>query len=181
MLSNENYEKLLAEIKEEFSDFEVVKKSESRLMKSIDAFLKIATLGKMKSFMDSFVTTVGNTVYVPDGWSTRSTASKAITMRHERVHMRQSKSIGRFKFSLLYLLAPVPVVWAYYRTKFEKEGYEESLRAYNEYYGKKFFTLALREHVVNHFVSAEYFWMWPWKKSIEQWYDALVSEITKND
>ena len=179
MLQKEEYEDLLKSIALEFPDFKLVKKTDSKLMILIDVLLKVLTFGKMKKFMNQFITTLGNTVYVPDDWDDSSSSSKAITLRHERVHMRQSKKMGRFAFSIAYLFLPVPVLFAAYRRKFEMEAYEESLRAYNEYYGKKFFTPALKEHVVKHFTSAEYFWMWPWKESIEQWYDNVVEEITK--
>lgn len=177
MLSKEGYEKLLLEIKSEFPGFDVIKKSSSGLMKAIDMCLKILSFGQMKTFMSYFITTLGEKVYVPDDWDTYSTATKAITLRHERVHMRQAKKFGRFAFSLLYMLFPLPVLFAYFRTKFEKEGYEESLRAYNEYYGSKFFTPALKESIVRHFTTSEYIWMWPWRSKIEQWYDAVVDEI----
>ena len=179
MLSNEGYDALLAEIKQEFPDFKVLKKSESTLMKVIDKTLKVISFGKMNSFMDDFITTIGNTVYVPEKWDVRSASTKAITMRHERVHMRQSQRVGRVLFSLSYLFFPVPTLFAYYRTKFEKEAYEESLKAIHEYYGSKFFTAALKEKIVSHFTSAEYMWMWVNKKSVEYWYDSVVAGITK--
>jgi hypothetical protein len=181
MISSTDYAKLLNDIKKEFPDFMIVKKTQSKLMTFINGFLKVITFGQMKTFMDSFVTTIGNTVYVPDSWDSKSPAGKAITIRHERVHMQQSKKYGRIAFSLLYLLTPLPTIAAYYRTKFEKEAYEESLKAYNEYYGKKFFTQALKDNIVQHFTTAEYFWMWPWKKSVEKWYDDVVEDITKNN
>jgi len=148
-------------------------------MKLIDSFLRVASLGKTKNFMTNFVTTIGSTVYVTEDWDILSSSTKAITLRHERVHMRQSKRLGRFLFSFLYLFAPVPILFAYYRTKFEKEAYEESLKAYFEYYGSKFFTPALKENVIHHFSSSEYLWMWINNRSIEEWYDNVVKEITK--
>lgn len=179
MLSEECYNKLLVNIKSEFPNFRIVKKSDSKLMKFIDGFLKKASFGKTKNFMEDFTTTIGVTVYIPNKWYTFSTSTKAITMRHELVHMRQAKRSNTFVFSLLYLCLPFPVGLAYYRMKFEKEAYRESLQAMCEYYGPKFFTPALKECIVNHFASAEYFWTWPWKKSNESWYDNVVASITK--
>lgn len=179
MLSNEGYDELLKKIREEFPNFKVLKKSESSLMKTIGRFLKFVSFGKMTTFMDSFITTIGTTVYVPDSWDSRSSSSKAITMRHERVHMRQARDWGRIAFSFLYLFFPLPFVFAYFRMKFEKEAYEESLIAAYEYYGTTLFTQALKDDVVQHFTSAEYMWMWPWKKSVEEWYDGVIKGITK--
>lgn len=178
MLNAEEYQQLLNDIREEFPGFKVVKKKDSLLMKTINVFLKGITFGKMNSFMDGFITTVGTTVYVPSSWDERSPSTKAITMRHERVHMRQAKEKGRVLFSLQYLLLPFPIGVAYYRMRFEQEAYEESLKAYYEYYGNKF-TPALKQSIVDHFTTAEYFWMWPWKAGIEKWYDKVVANITK--
>ena len=177
MLDSKGYQSLLEDVKTEFPDFKIVKKEDSFLMKAINAFLSAITFGKMNSFMKSFITTIGNTMYVPSEWDLKSPSTKAITVRHERIHMRQSRDVGRIKFSLLYLLFPFPTVVAYYRMKFEQEAYEESLKALFEYYGSKFLTQATKDNIVNHFTSAEYFWMWPWKAGVEKWYDKAVSKI----
>lgn len=180
MLSREGYVDLLLHLKDEFPDFRIAKRNQSKLMKFFDISLKIISLGKFTNFMNDFTTTVGTTVYVPEVWDTWSPSRKAIVLRHERVHMRQARDIGKAKFFFSYLFLPLPTIFAYFRTKFEKEAYEESLRAYHEYYGVKFFTPTLREHTINNFTTASYFWMWPWKSSIEKWYDTFVSSITQN-
>ena len=179
MLTKEDYKNLLVEVKSEFPQFEIVKKSDSSLMKTIDIILKIVSFGQTKNFMQDFITTIGDKIYVPPIWDAYSLSTKAITVRHERVHMRQAKRIGKFLFSFAYIMLPFPIVFAYFRMKFEKEGYEESLRAYHEYYGTKFFTPALKESVIKHFTTSEYFWMWPWRSQIEKWYDNFVEKITK--
>ena len=177
MTVKENYKNLLVEIKSEFSDFEIVEKEKSVLMKFIDAALKIITFGQMKFFMTNFITTIGNKVYVPGSWEDATATSKAEIIRHERVHMRQAKKYGRFLFSVLYLLVPLPSGLAYFRKKFEQEAYEESLRALYEYHGEKAFTPALKERMIAHFTTAQYFWMWPFRKSVEAWYDEAVKKI----
>jgi len=180
MLSNEKYEQLLNDVKKEFPDFKIVKKSDSFFMKMVSWFLRIVSFGKLNSFMKSFTTTIGQNIYVAESWDTNSLATKAITIRHERIHMRQARDVGRIKFSLLYLFVYFPIGFAYYRAKFEKEAYAESLRAVHEYYGPKFFTQSLKDNVVKHFTSAEYLWMWPKKEQIEEWYDVVVKEITSS-
>ena len=180
MLTNQDYESLLGIVKEEFPDFEIIKKDNSSLMKVIDVFLRTITFGRMKRFMTDFITTIGHRVYVPADWDDNSPATKSSTIRHERVHMRQGKKYGKFLFSLLYIALPFPTLFAYFRTKFEKEAYEETLRTVNEYYGPSIFTPGLKEKIVSLFVGPEYFWMWYRKKDIESWYDETVKKILNN-
>jgi len=176
-LLNEDYQKILDETKLEFTDFEILPKNKSVLMKTIDIALKIITFGQMKNFMTGFITAIGNKVYVPETWDNNTLTSKAEIIRHERIHMRQAKRYGRFLFSLLYLALPLPTVFAYFRKKFEQEAYEESLKALYEYHGESVFTPRLKNFFISHFVSANYFWMWPFQKNLESWYDGVVSKI----
>lgn len=176
--TEQDYGVLQDEVKAEFSDFRVLNKSDSWLMKTIDIALKVITFGQMKKFMTGFITTMGSTVYVPDGWSSKPVESRMGVLRHERVHMRQARRHGRFLFSAMYLLLPLPAVFASCRRKFEQEAYEESLRALQEYYGDAVLkNPGIRTAMIEHFTSAEYFWTWPWKKSIGQWYDDTVARL----
>jgi len=168
------------QIRDEFPKFKVVAKSNSKLMKAIDIFLKVITFGQMKSFMTRFITTVGYTVYVTDSWSERPQVGRVITLRHERVHMRQRKKYGAFLFTFLYLFFPFPVGLAYFRMKFEKEGYEESMRALFEEHGAAVLKIpSNKQRFVDHFTTAQYFWMWPFKGAIGRWYDEVVKELEK--
>jgi hypothetical protein len=163
------------EIRKEFPSFDLVKKSDSKLMTVINAFLKVITFGQMKAFMEDFVTTVGTTVYVPSRWEFWPTPSKMAVLRHERVHMRQSRKYGRLLYSFLYLFFPLPVGLAYFRMKLEREAYEESLRAYAEYYGLQALQDAkIKDSMLRHFTTAEYFWMFPFKGYMSKWYDTRV-------
>ena len=175
-MTKEEYQKILNETTNEFPDFEILPKEESKLMKVIDIALKIITFGQMKNFMTGFITTIGNKVYVPGTWGNATLTSKAEIIRHERVHMRQAKRYGRFLFSFLYLVVPLPTAFAYFRKKFEQEAYEESLKALYEYHGEKIFTPSLKEGMLAHFTTAQYFWMWPWRKDLEKWYDVAVEK-----
>jgi len=178
MTIKEEYNKLLVDIATEFPDFEIISKNDSKLMKIIDIALKIITFGQMKMFMTRFITTMGNKVYVPSDWDQYPIMSKASILRHERIHMRQAKKYGRFIFSVLYLLAPFPVGIAYFRKKFEQEAYEESLKTIYEWRGLKVLeSPELKERTLSHFTSAEYFWMWPFRKNLESWYDGAVAKI----
>jgi len=150
-------------------------------MKTIDVSLKVITFGQMKSFMTDFITTIGQKVYVPEGWDLKPASSKAAVIRHERIHMRQSKRHGRIMFSIAYLLIPLPIFFAYFRKKFEQEAYEESLRAIYEYHGELAFTPRLKSDVIDHFTTSQYFWMWPFKKNLETWYDNFVAKLLQKN
>jgi len=177
MQIEQEYKKVFEEIKSEFSDFEIISKNNSVLMKFIDAGLKIITLGQMKTFMTRFITTLGNKVYVPADWDMYSLVGRIEVLRHERIHMRQAKKYGRFLFSFLYLMVPLPGGLAYFRKKFEMEAYEESLRTLYFYLGDKAFTPAQKDFYVSQFVSSNYFWMWPFRASVEAWYNKIVKKI----
>ncbi len=168
------------QIRKEFPKFKIVRKSTSTLMKAIDIFLKVITFGQMKRFM-TFVTTVGTTVYVFEEWSERSTTSRIIILRHERVHMRQRKKYGSFLFTFLYLFFPFPVFFAYYRRKFEMEAYEETMKSLVDLLPatskRTLRSSTFKEAMVKHFTTAEYFWMWPFKGAISRWYDEAVKRL----
>jgi hypothetical protein len=171
-----DYQVLKDEIITEFPDFKIKKKSDSTLMKVLDVLLRIITFNQMKSFMTGFITTIGNTVYVNEAWDDRSVTSKWITLSHERVHMEQSRDYGRVWFSILYLLV-LPTVFAFYRTKFEKEAYEV-LQAYGP---DELLHPRTRERMVQHFTSSQYFWMWVKGSDIEEWYDETVAKIFEEE
>ena len=174
----EEYIKILNDTRAEFPEFKIVAKKDSKLMKLIDVFLKVITFGQMNAFMQSFITTIGNTVYVPTNWEKYMVPTKAEIIRHERVHMRQAKKYGRFLFSFLYLMVFLPGGLSYFRKKFEMEAYEESLRAIYDYRGLNILlSNELKEDIISHFTTAQYFWMWPFRKSVEAWYDDAVKKI----
>jgi len=170
-----------AEIRAEFPEFKVLPKGESKLMKVIDVFLKVVTFGQMKTFMTGFITTLGYTVYVNTSWTSLEPTNQMVVLRHERVHMRQRKAYGSFWYSFLYLLVFFPVAFAYFRTRFEKEAYEETMKALLEFTPDTgTLTLksqAFKDRMIGHFTSAEYFWMWPFRRSIERWYDKVVERL----
>ena len=169
------YLDMVEETKEEFKGFKVVPKSESLLMKAINVFLIAITFGQMRTFMTRFHTTVGTTVYVTPSWDKQTDASRIITLRHERVHMRQARRYTRPVFSFLYLFA-LPSIWTF-RAKFEAEAYEETMRAAVEFHGTGSLDDKLKASIVKHFTSAEYFWMKPFKGSVEKWFDEARKRV----
>lgn len=174
-------EKVLLNLQKRFPGTKLVNKQDSIFMKIINVLLMIITFGQMKVFMTGYVTTIGRTIYVTKEWDQRGDKAKAITLRHEGIHIAQAAKMGRILFSLKYLLWPVPVVWALGRRDIEQEAYEETMRARAEYYGIKALDhKGFKRHLLLNFKGPAYFWMYPWPKSLEKWYNDSVEKI-KNE
>lgn len=169
---------LEAEIRSEFPKFKVVPKSESTLMKAINAFLLIVSFGQAKAFMTGYATTLGTTVYVTASWPGRSDPDKMILLRHERVHMRQAARLTRILFSILYLVPFFPVGLAYFRARFEMEAYEETIRATYEHYGRQaVFAKEFRDRIARQFTGPGYMFMWPFPKTVDRWILDAVEKV----
>jgi hypothetical protein len=169
-----SYKLLLLEIKQEFPAFEVVKKRDSWLMSLIARALFCLTLGKVTNFRQDFITTIGCKVYVPDTWEVGSYIRRMIILRHERVHMRQRRRYTMPLYALLYLFLPLPGGLAYFRALFEMEAYEETIAATVELYPDGATIVRdprQRRAMVSNFIGPWYFWMWPFRNRIEEWYD----------
>ena len=174
-MSSFKLDAVLDAARNEFPNLRLIKKADSAFMKVLNVLLRIITFNQQKSFMTTYTTTVGNTIYTPSSWGTRSEPSRIITVRHEVVHFRQADK--NFLFGFLYLFVFFPVGLAYYRMRYEQEAYEESMRAIAHLYGADALRKADRERIVSHFTSADYFWCWPFRKSVEKWYDEARDRI----
>ena len=136
-------ENLEYHIRKEFPDFELIDKRDSLLMKVLSKVLFFN-----KTFMTSYITVIGNKVYVPRlPWKRTNPYGATVVLAHEWVHMKDNKRLG-FWFKFLYLspqifsilallgfwkpiffaalvfLLPYPALW---RAKFELRGYTISM------------------------------------------------------
>ena len=147
-------------------------KDESRLMRLLNKYFYGGR--KDSKFMDYYAT-VGKTrlVYVPRKWWDKATEEeKVILLRHELIHMKQIEKYGQFLFFFQYICLP------FRRAKFEKDAYEETLRARHEYWGKQSITSSkFREWVINQITSSSYLWMRPSTRRINHWYDDALQKI----
>jgi len=172
------YEQLLQEIREEFPGFRIVRKVDSWTQRAIDRLLRVLTFGAQTAYLDCYQTTIRRTVYVTEDWERLSFAQRYITMRHEREHLRQFRRYTTPLMALLYIFGPLPVGLSWFRAHFEKQGYAESIRAAAEVHGlAHVLDPAFRAYVVRQFVSGSYGWMWPFRSSIEVWYDSVITEL----
>ena len=162
---------LLEEIRVEFPGFRLVRKEDSRFQRLIAAALRL--IGQ-RAYLDRYVTTIGRTVYVNQGWEFRTAADRYVTLRHERIHLRQFRRWGLIPMSLAYLLLPLPVGLAWCRARLEWEAYAESLRAMRETYGEAHVRdPATRAYVIEQFTGPAYGWMWPFPRQIQAWLDMV--------
>jgi len=174
----DRYEALVQALRTEIPGFRIVRKDQSRMHRAIHHFLKAITFGRMCDYLDSYQTTIGKTVYVTSDWDEWSPDQRYVTLRHEAVHLRQFQRLTLPVMALLYVMLPLPMGLAYFRARFEMQAYEETIRAAAEVYGQSYASSdAHREYVIENFTSASYGWMWPFKGSLNRWYDRVLASL----
>jgi hypothetical protein len=172
------YETLVAKLRAEIHGFRIVRKDQSRFHRAIHRVLIVVTFGKMTSYLDSYQTTIGKTVYVTSDWDDTDSDSRYVTLRHEAIHLRQFRRFTLPGMALLYVLLPLPLGLAWFRAYFEKEAYAESIRASAEIWGRDYpRRTPYREHIIEQFVGPSYGWMWPFRASMERWYDQVLATL----
>jgi hypothetical protein len=165
-------EDFIAEICREFPRFCIIQKRESTLSRVIDVILKVLTFGAQREFMTRYHTVLWDQLYVPDLWERTPDLSRLITLRHERIHLRQRRRYGDIGMTFLYLIPFFPVGLAYGRARIEWEAYTETIRATAEYRGLPAARAPdLRRHILKQFTTGAYGWMWPFPAMLNRWYD----------
>jgi hypothetical protein len=171
-------ERYLEELRAEFPRLRVIEKARSPFSRLIDIALRIVTLGGQRHFLTRYVTTIGTTIYLPEGWERRSPESRYVTLRHEAVHLRQFRRYGLVGTALLYLLPVLPLGLAYGRARLEWEAYAETLRATREVFGRDAaHDHELHTHIVRQFTGPAYGWMWPFPCVVRRWIDRALGEL----
>jgi hypothetical protein len=174
----DRYTDLVAALQREFPRFRIVRKDESTLHRAIHYALLGLTLGRMRSYLDSFQTTIGRTVYVTPDWDRWPADERYVTLRHEAIHLRQFRRFTLPGMALLYVFLPLPMGLAWCRAYFEKEAYAESIRAAAEVWGPAHPRRpAYRAHIIDQFLGPTYGWMWPFRASLERWYDEVLATL----
>lgn len=162
----------------EFPGFRLMPKSGDPLSLMIDRFLRVVTLGRQDRYLTEYFTVLGNTLYLAPRWEQMDDAARYILLSHERVHLRQRQRFGTLGMALLYLVPLFPLGLALGRARIEWEAYRETLRATAEVYGIEAVEQpTLRNQIVSRFTGADYGWMWPFPRTVSQWYDNMVEEL----
>lgn len=139
---------------------EVVRKDKSWLMRAIGFFLGAW-------FMERAWTTISPwRIYYPTTldsfWVGRSPA-EGLVIEHESVHIRQARR-WPVLWQLSYLLAPVPVLLAWFRWRWEREAYLVQL------YASAATPAELAETLWRRYA-------WPWPKAwMVRWFDERAKE-----
>jgi len=117
--------------------------------------------------------TIGSTIWLSNNWYLGRPGLRFEILLHEEKHVDQYEryGLGSLAFGVLvmgglYLLC-LPAVWTM-RAKFEKEAYQESMRArflIGDIPGKGFLS-----HMQRAFCGRGYFWMDPFPRRVETWY-----------
>ncbi len=172
----------LEELQREFPGLRVVAKADDPLSRFLSRLLRVVTLGGQSQYLTHYTTVMGRTIYTPTSWETRGDAERYVTLRHEAVHLRQSRRLGLVVMSLLYALPIFPIGLAYGRARIEWEAYAETLRAIAEVHGLAHArSAAVREHVIRQFTSAAYGWMWPFPGQVARWIDDELARIESGE
>jgi hypothetical protein len=173
------YDALVAALRAEFPRFRIVRKDRSPLHRAIHHALIVLTLGRMRSYLDSFQTTIGATVYVTADWDDLDPDQRYVTLRHEAVHLRQFRRFTLPGMVMLYLLIPLPMGLAWCRARFEQQAYAESIRAAAEVWGPAYPRRAeYRRQILAQFTGPAYGWMWPFPARLERWYDQVLASLS---
>ncbi len=174
----DRYERLVAALRDELPGFRIVRKDQSRLHRAIDRVLLVVTFGQMRTYLTGYQTTIGKTVYVTSDWDDWTADRRYVTLRHEAVHVRQFRTYSLPVMAVLYILVPLPMGLAYFRTRFEQEAYAETIRAAAEVWGPAAPREAsYRARIISQFTGPSYGWMWPFRKSLERWYDQILAGL----
>jgi hypothetical protein len=178
MTHEERLEAFLQELHQEFPTLQILPKEQSWHQKWAGSLLKLITFGAQSAYLTNYTTTLGAArIYTPSDWIRYSATERYIILRHERAHLRQFKKYGLPLMVLLYGLLPLPAGLSYFRMRFEREGYEESIRASKEIYGRSYVqSESFQQWIVSHFTSGAYGWMWPFPRSVRAWVKACADE-----
>jgi hypothetical protein len=169
---------ITAEMEAEFPGFRIIPKASSRMQRAIHKALIVVTFGGQRSYLEGYHTTVGRRIYVTSGWEEMSRDRRWLLLRHERVHMRQFRRFTFVGMSLLYVLVPLPLGLAYFRARFEKEAYTETIRGAAELYGRAHVEAdEFRQDILVEFTGPSYGWMWPFRRAMERWYDRVLAGL----
>ncbi len=173
---------LLVAMRAEFPSFRLVRKNESWFQRAIHYALIGVTFGQMRGYLERYQTTIRRTIYVTPDWDSRPALSRYVVLCHELIHLRQFRKFTLPGMALLYVLLPLPMGLAYFRARFEKQAYAETIRATIEVFGPDAVSdKDFRDNILAQFTGPTYGWMWPFRGHLERWFDSVVNTCLQEE
>ncbi|HRI71746.1 MAG TPA: hypothetical protein PK156_46255 [Polyangium sp.] len=171
---------LLADFASRKKPIRVVMKSAYWHQRAAGKALFLITFGGQRTYLSSYITTLGHTIYVPDDFDSWDPRRALEILRHEAVHVAQFERYGWIGMILLYGVLPLPMGLSWFRARLEWEAYEETFWATAEVEGiAAARSPELRAQIVRRFTGPDYAWMWPFPRMVERWIDEVLAEIEK--
>jgi hypothetical protein len=176
--SQERLAALLASMSARDRPVRVVAKRDHWHQRAAAKALRLLTFGGQRTYLTSYVTTLGHTIYVPDDFDAWHPDQAWQVLRHELVHVQQFERLGWLGMVVVYGFLPLPAGLAWGRARLEWEGYRETLRAVAESEGLAAARdPALHRHIVARFTGPDYGWMWPFPRQVQRWIDLALREL----
>ena len=182
--------------------YSVKRKADSKLMRFLGKILFFTP-----NFMTRFTTTMGNTIYATDDLWNDNSAWALSTLAHEAQHVADKQRTGMILFGFAYLLpqilaplallsllaiwfsnawlwsltalaflAPIP---AYFRMRIERRGYLMTLCVIWWTFGEEMARNRV-PHCIKQFTSPNYYFMWPFKRHLEKWFEQELQEKARH-
>ncbi len=158
--------------------------------KGLHWLVVVVTFGQNRRFLDSYATTIGPVIALPPAWlERRSEAWLVALLAHEAHHVTQfrrwgfgSAWVGAVTMGFAYLFLPLPIGFAYFRWKSEREAYAVGWRVDLELSraaGADPASLHARrrtliDHGVRQLTGGAYGWTWLIKSQVREWFEAHV-------
>jgi len=169
-------------------------KDESKLLKILRPIVEIFN----KRFWTGYITTVGKTIWYPEGWLEKGDMkSRLATIAHEVLHLRQSKKLTSPLFGFLYLFPQSMAVFsllaflalgfgtgwlwcllfllclaplpAPFRYMFELEAFRVLLVFYKHAWHASPETVQSgKERIIENLAKSDYYFTWPFPKKIQK-------------
>lgn len=172
-------DQLCAELKQEFPKLRMQEKRRHWYWRVLRYLILVLTFGGNRRFLGGFTTTIRQTIAWSDekwekidrrldsNWEDRVWS----TLMHEREHLRQFKRYTTIGMSLLYLLVFFPVGLSWFRARFEREGYLQTLRCWYALDPSWARHPKAKRWWVDQFTGPNYAWCWIFRGQVEGWYD----------
>jgi hypothetical protein len=174
-------DKLCRRVKMEFPDLVMRHKRTVWYHWIAHVLICIFTLFLNRKYIGKFTTTSTNCIDWADKHHERLQTGKELDrvwecFMHELEHLRQFRTYGRFKMTLMWAIPPI--LFCYGRAiKIEKPGYIASMRAKWETNRAWLEHPEYRKWWIGQFTGPNYGWMWILKKQVASWFDTELTRL----